>query len=101
MYTTHGTNMPPTASKDGRKIKKSFSISPESESFIRRMRIERQASSESEMLDTLLSELMAIQQQRALEAAYANYYDSLTDEEVTEERAWGAFAEAQFLDGAR
>jgi hypothetical protein len=39
---------------------------------------------------------MAIRQQTAIEAAYANYYDSLSDDEVAEESAWGAFAESQF-----
>ena len=101
IYTTHGKKMTPTAAKQGRKIKKSFSISPESDSFIRRMRTERQANSESETLDALLSELMAIHEQRTLEAAYTNYYDSLTDEEVVEQSAWGAFSETQLVDGAR
>jgi hypothetical protein len=84
-----------------RKIKKSFSISPESESFIRRTREERGASSESEALNLLLGELMAIQQRREIEAAYTDYYDSLTDKEVAEESSWGGFAEAQLADGVR
>ena len=84
-----------------RKVKKSFSISPESESFIRKTRKERGASSESEALDLLLSELMALQQRREIEAAYTDYYDSLTDKDVAEEREWGAFAETQLADGVR
>lgn len=90
-----------TTSEHQRKVKKSFSISPESHSFIRRAREERGASSESEALDLLLSELMAIRQRRGVEAAYISYYDSLTDEESEEERAWGAFAETQLVDGVR
>ena len=46
-------------------------------------------------MDALLSELKAIRQQQAIEAAYTDYYDSLSQEEVAEERAWGAFAESQ------
>lgn len=87
--------MPTTSPKMGRKIKKSFSISVESDAFIRRSCKERKSTSESETLDTLLSELMAIRQQTAIEAAYGNYYDSLNDDEVAEESAWGAFAESQ------
>ncbi|HEY4378969.1 MAG TPA: hypothetical protein VGN01_01410 [Acidobacteriaceae bacterium] len=88
--------MPATTSpKMGRKIKKSFSISVESDSFIRKNAKERKSNSESETLDALLSELMTIRQQRAIEAAYTDYYDSLGEEEVAEERAWGAFAESQ------
>jgi cytochrome c553 len=78
-----------------RKIKKSFSISVESDAFIRRSCKERKSTSESETLDMLLSELMAIRQQTAIEAAYSNYYDSLSDDEIAEESAWGAFAESQ------
>jgi hypothetical protein len=87
--------MPTTTPKMGRKIKKSFSISVESDAFIRRSCKERKSNSESETLDTLLSELMAIRRQTAIEAAYANYYDSLSDDEVAEQSAWGAFAESQ------
>jgi len=85
----------------GRKIKKSFSISVESDSFIRRSCKERKSKSESETLDALLNELMTIRQQKALETAYANYYDSLSDAEVAEENAWGAFAESQLAEEVR
>ncbi|MHB8304052.1 MAG: hypothetical protein ACYDC6_14725 [Acidobacteriaceae bacterium] len=44
---------------------------------------------------------MAIRQQRAIEAAYSDYYDSLTEEEVAEEHSWGAFAETQLVNGVR
>jgi hypothetical protein len=94
-YTTHGETMPTTSPKMGRKIKKSFSISVESDSFIRRSCKERKSNSESETLDVLLSELKAIRQQQAIETAYTDYYDSLSQEEVAEERAWGTFAESQ------
>jgi hypothetical protein len=65
------------------------------------MRKERKSKSESETLDGLLSELMSIQQQRSIENAYSDYYDSLTDEEVAEEQTWGAFAETQLAEGVR
>ena len=95
IYTTDGETMPTTSPKMGRKIKKSFSISVESDSFIRRSSKERKSNSESETLDALLSELMTIRQQHAIETAYTDYYDSIGEEEVAEERAWGAFAESQ------
>jgi zinc protease len=40
----------------------------------------------------LLRELMAAQKQRALESAYKDYYDSLSDKDAAEPRAWGTFA---------
>ncbi|MHB1938787.1 MAG: hypothetical protein ACYCOR_19720 [Acidobacteriaceae bacterium] len=101
MYTTYGANMPTAAQKQIRKIKRSFSISPESNSFIRKAQKERKSRSESETLDALLRELMTIRQQRVIENAYSDYYDSLTEKEVNEERAWGAFAETQLIDGVR
>jgi len=101
MYTTHGEIMPTTSPKMGRKIKKSFSISVESDSFIRRNCKERKSNSESETLDALLSELKAIRQQQAIEAAYTDYYDSLSQEEVAEERAWATFAESQLAKGVQ
>jgi hypothetical protein len=82
----------------GNKIKKSFSISVESDAFIRGSRKERKSDSESETLDALLSELRTIRQKEAVEAAYADYYDSLSDEEFAEEHAWGAFAELQLAE---
>jgi hypothetical protein len=87
--------MSTTARKTGRKIKKSFSISVESDSFIRKSCKERKSNSESETLDALLGELMTIRRRQAIEAAYADYYDSLDDKEVAEQTAWGLFAESQ------
>jgi hypothetical protein len=90
-----------TSPKMRRKIKKSFSISAESDSFIRKSCKDRKSNSESETLDALLCELMAIRQQRAIEAAYTDYYDSLSEQEAAEERAWGTFAESQLAEEIR
>ncbi len=87
--------MSTTTRKTGRKIKKSFSISLESDSFIRKSCKERKSNSESETLDALLRELMTIRQRQAIETAYADYYDSLSDDEVAQQNAWGLFAESQ------
>lgn len=87
--------MPATSPKMGRKVKKSFSISVESDSFIRKSCKERKSSSESETLDALLSELMNIRKQEAIEAAYTDYYDSLGDDQASEQRVWGEFSESQ------
>ncbi len=87
--------MPAKSPPISRKIKKSFSISAESDSFIRRSCKARTSNSESATLDALLRELMAIRQQEAIAAAYADYYDSLGEDEAAEESAWGEFAESQ------
>jgi len=93
--------MPTTSQKRSRKIKKSFSISSESDSFIRKTCKERKSTSESETLDVLLKELMTIRQQTAIEVGYAAYYDSLTEDEVAEQGAWGVFAESQLAKESR
>jgi hypothetical protein len=95
LYTTFGMNQTTTHPELARKVKKSFSISRESEAFIRKSSKERRIKSESETLDLLLRELISIRQQHALNTAYQDYYDSLTDEESAEHREWGTFAEAQ------
>jgi hypothetical protein len=95
MYTTCGKTMVAASPKMGRKIKKSFSISVESDSFIRNSCKERKSNSESETLDALLTELMNIRKQQAIEAAYTDYYDSLADDEMAEQLNWGSFAESQ------
>ena len=38
---------------------------------------------------------------RAIATAYKDYYDSLSDEDVAEQRAWGAFAETQLTATTR
>jgi hypothetical protein len=101
MYTTNGANMASTQRRSTRKIKRSFSISLESDAFIRKTQRERKSRSESETLDELLRELMALRQQHLIEDAYTNYYDMLTDEEAGEQHAWGAFAETQLSSGVR
>lgn len=52
-------------------------------------------------MDVLLKELMTIRQQEAIDAAYSDYYDSLTEDETAEQRAWGAFAESQLAKESR
>jgi len=52
-------------------------------------------------LDALLSELMGIRQQQAIEAAYGDYYDSLSDEDIAEQNDWGNFAESQLAKEVR
>lgn len=101
LYTTSGENMPTTSPRMGNKIKKSFSISVESDAFIRRSCKERRSDSESDTLDALLGELRAIRQQEAVETAYTDYYDSLGDEEIAEQQTWSAFAESQLAEEMR
>jgi hypothetical protein len=79
------------------KIKRSFSISRNSEAFLRREMKGRRSRSASQTLDELLAELQKERTQRDKQRAAAAYYDSLTDADMERERAWGEFAGRQML----
>lgn len=80
------------------RIKKSYSISKESEQFVRRIRKARHIASDSAALDQLLHEAMALHSRSAIDAAYKAYYDSATDEELAEENTWAAFGGAAMAE---
>lgn len=80
------------------RIKKSYSISKESEQFVRRIRKLRHIGSDSEALDQLLHESMAAHSRSAIDVSYKAYYDTATDEELAEENAWAAFAESEMAE---
>jgi hypothetical protein len=87
-----------TPSRPVPKVKKSFSISVESEAFIRKACKERKSKSESETLDALLNELREIQQREAIGSAYQDYYDQMSDAEAIEHDTWGTFAQTQIAE---
>jgi len=80
--------------KHGTRLKKSYSISKESEQFIRRIRKARHIASDSEALDQILREAMAAQSRSAIDAAYRTYYDAVSATELEDEAAWGEFGES-------
>jgi hypothetical protein len=71
-----------------RKIKRSFTLTPESVAFVAEARQRRQASSDSEALDLLLREAMLEVKRQELDAGIKAYYDSITDEERQEQLNW-------------
>lgn len=80
------------------RVKKSYSISPEAEQFVRRMRKARKIGSESETVDQLLRESMLAHSARGIDAAYTSYFDGATSGDLEVEAAWGAFIESE-VDG--
>jgi hypothetical protein len=70
------------------KIKRSFTITRESATFLSEARAERNARSDSETLDLLLKELMVQRKLAELDAAYKDYYDTISDEQLAEETEW-------------
>ena len=81
-----------------RRIKKSYSISVEAESFIRKVRKARKIASDSEALDILLRESIEVHRKSAVDAAYKAYYDSASDQELEEEKSWAEFGTAQMTE---
>jgi hypothetical protein len=74
------------------KIKRSFTLAPESAKFLSEIRQKRKARSESEALDMLLRESMLAARQQEIEAAYTRYYDSAREEDQEEQREWAEMA---------
>jgi hypothetical protein len=77
-----------TMQATARKIKRSFTLAPECVAFVADTRQRRQAGSDSEALNLLLREAMLEVKRQELEASITAYYDSITDEEMAEEREW-------------
>jgi len=75
-----------------RKIKKSFTLTPESLAFLSETRMRRNAGSDSEALDLLLGELTVEAKRQRIDAAYKEYYDTASDEELAEQQEWAEMA---------
>jgi hypothetical protein len=84
-----------------RRIRKSYSISVEADSFIRKVRKARKIASDSETLDLLLRELMEVHRKGAVDAVYKAHYDSASDQELEEEKSWAEFGTAQMTELSR
>jgi hypothetical protein len=75
-----------------RKLKCSFTLTPESVAFLAETRQSRKAGSNSEALDLLLSEMMLQVKREAIDAAYKHYYDTASDEELAGQQEWAEMA---------
>lgn len=82
--------------KKSRKEKKTFSLSSESISYLESVRKQQKRDSISAVLEELIRQQQQAREMERVSASVTSYYDSLSDEEREENRAWGAFAETQF-----
>jgi hypothetical protein len=71
-----------------RKVKCSFTLAPDSVAFVRELRKQRKARSDSDALDSLIREAILESKRQAIEAAFKEYYDTVSDEVLQEEREW-------------
>jgi hypothetical protein len=84
------------------KERRSFTLSPESISFLRDLCAARQGSrgrSASRVLDDLLRALDKQRKREAVEQAITSFYDGLPEQARAEEKEWGEFSLAQLVDG--
>ena len=86
-----------TMQATSRKIKKSFTLTPESLAFLGETRQRRNAGSDSEALDLLLGELTLEAKRQRIDAAYKEYYDTASDEELAEQQEWAEMAGPSIL----
>ena len=77
-----------------RRQKKTFSLSAESISYIKRLAMKH--GSVSAALDHLIREKMMESERQQISAGIRRYYDSIDDAEREENRSWGEFAESHF-----
>lgn len=83
-------------SPSARKARKTFSLSRESVSYLESLRKARNGKSISSVLEDLIRQRRESEEMKRISASVTRYYDSLTTEEVAEDRAWGDFAATQF-----
>jgi hypothetical protein len=81
-----------TMQATSRKMKRSFTLTPEVVAFVGETRQKRGAGSDSEVLDLLLREAMVNAKRLEIDAAYKAYYDTAPDEELADQREWAGLA---------
>lgn len=79
-----------------RKIRKSYTLSPESIAYLEDVYTTHRAASVSSVLDELIRSARRAREQEALERAVTGYYAALSDTDATELARWGDFALGEF-----
>jgi uncharacterized membrane-anchored protein len=77
-----------TSQTTTRRVKRSFTLTPEVAAFVTETRQKQRAKSDSEALVLLLRELMLEAKRRELDAATKAYYDTASDQELAEQSEW-------------
>lgn len=72
----------------GRKIRRSYTLTPEAFAFLKESRQRLGAASNSETLELLIHEARRGTKLREIDAAYKDYYDTASDEDLAEQRKW-------------
>lgn len=79
-----------------RKAKKTFSLSRQSVKYLESLRKERRSKSVSSVLEDIIRQQQQAKEMERIAAAVTGYYDSLSSQDIAEDRDWGDFAATQF-----
>jgi hypothetical protein len=79
-----------------RKAKKTFSLSRQAVMYLESLRKEKRSKSVSSVLEDIIRQQQQARETERISSSVTRYYDSLTPEEIAEDRAWGEFAATQF-----
>ena len=90
---TSGMILSMQQARQSRKLRRTFTLSPQSLDYLEHETHRRGADSQSAVLDEVLREKNHEQQLKDYEAQVTAYYDNLTDEEREEQRGWAQLAE--------
>ena len=71
-----------------RKMKRSFTLTPEVVAFVGETRQKRGAGSDSEALDLLVRDVMLEAKRLEIDAACKEYYDTASEQDLAEQREW-------------
>lgn len=66
------------------------SLSPESAKFLKKFRAQVQSPSMSALFETMVADLKGKAEMEQLDAKFQRYYDTLPEQAMKEESAWGA-----------
>jgi len=80
-----------TRQKSRRKQARTFSLSEDVIAVVENYKSERRSNS----LTAALEEIIRDWKRARFQAQFTAYYDSLSDDEANEEKAWGEFSESQ------
>ncbi|HEY4903223.1 MAG TPA: hypothetical protein VIH89_07110 [Candidatus Sulfotelmatobacter sp.] len=82
--------------RSSRKSRKTFSLSRETVKYLETLRKQSRRESMSAVLEELIRQQQEMKEMERISASAKRYYDSLSPEEVAEDRDWGDVAAASF-----
>jgi hypothetical protein len=83
------------------RAKISTTVAPETHAYLERLVARGDVTTLAEALDMLVQRQIEHERRAELERRTAEYYETLSDEEVAEHRAWGKFSEGEVGDPDR